>query len=122
MGNRRPKRNRVRPSRHHGPARTFRYIGTEPCSLPSRLRATVPMPLQPGDTFTDTSVNWSTKRDFELVIPAAGIPPEELPTTLEPDALKEMSWSEAKAYALEHYGIRARGWKELIREYAQLRG
>ena len=119
---RRPKRNRVRPARHHGPERTFRYIGAEPCYLPSRLRATVPMPLQPGDTFCDTSVNWATKADFELVIPEAGILPEELPTTLEPEALREMGWKEAKAYAFDHYGIRARGWNELLREYAQLRG
>lgn len=82
----------------------------------------MPMPLIAGDTFTDTSVNWASKPGFELVIPEAAEPAKEAPATATPDDLKAMGWKAAKAYALEHYGVRARGWSELIREYTMLRG
>lgn len=114
---RRNGRRRARQSRHHGPERTFRFIGIGPRNLPVRLRGDAP--LNTGDTFTDTVVNWASKADYELVIPHT--PPDE-PATMSPSELKSLSWAEAKAYALEHYGIRARGWKELVREYKMIRG
>lgn len=117
MFRRRLRRQRPRVAQTpDAPPSTFRYVGEGPRRMPARLRAKGIEVLQPGDTFTD-SRNWAKERhDFELVEAR----PE--PDTLTVDQLRALSWADARAYALDHYGIKARGWRELTREYELARG
>jgi hypothetical protein len=95
-----------------------------------------------GDTFTDVK-DWSRKRGFGIVVDF--VPPTTAPAavtvvlpeliedapilvdgpavpTLDPEELRELKFADAKAYAFDMYGIKARGWAELIAEYTEARG
>ena len=55
-------------------------------------------------------------------LPVVEPDPVEDIRTLSPEALRSLPFSAAKAYALDAYGIKARGWDELIEEYTEARG
>lgn len=54
--------------------------------------------------------------------PVEVIEPVEDVRTLSPEALRTLSWKAAKSYAFDAFGIKARGWSELIEEYTAARG
>ena len=57
------------------------------------------------------------------VAPLPVVEPEPVAArTLSPEAVRSLSFSAAKSYAFDAYGIKARGWDELIAEYTEARG
>ena len=61
-------------------------------------------------------------RARQAPVPVVAEPVVEDVRTLSPVALRSLPFSAAKAYALDAFGIRARGWDELITEYTEARG
>lgn len=60
-----------------------------------------------------------------VVAPLPVVEPEpviEDVRTLSPDVLRSLPFSAAKSYAFDAFGIKARGWDELIAEYTEARG
>jgi hypothetical protein len=57
-----------------------------------------------------------------VIEPVAVEPVIEDVRTLSPEALRSLPFSAAKSYALDAFGIKARGWDELIDEYTTARG